>query len=86
MSKSRDGARCPECNAVITFSRTPRVGLLVTCRQCEEELEVVQLDPMRLDYAQFDYDEDEWDDDWSSDDDDEPADDSSWKTRTAYSG
>ena len=59
---------CPNCDAAITVSQ-PRVGAMVTCRECETELEVISVSPFELDFP-LEYDQD-WDDDWDDDDDDE---------------
>jgi lysine biosynthesis protein LysW len=48
-------AFCPECNSTISFKRTPWLGEKVTCRHCDTDLEVVDLDPIELDWT-FDQD------------------------------
>ena len=63
-------AYCPECDARITLRKEPELGQRLVCPECDEPLEVVELDPLELDWA-YDEDEDEeeaWDD-WDQDDD-----------------
>ena len=57
---------CISCGTEINFSAQPKMGALVTCRDCDAQLEVVWLDPVELDWP---YDEDEFDDDDDYDDD-----------------
>lgn len=56
-------AECPECEAVIRFHNPPRLGQIITCPECDEQLEVRELSPLKLDWAfdDFDEDEEEWD-------------------------
>lgn len=42
---------CPECDAVITFSRPPLSGEVVRCSDCGAELEVTSVDPLVLELA-----------------------------------
>jgi alpha-aminoadipate carrier protein LysW len=63
MNKSvKTRARCPECEAWVTISDKANLGDLVTCRECETQLEIVGFDPVELDYADWG-DEDDYDDD-----------------------
>ncbi len=50
-------AFCPECDTRIRFQVEPRLGQLVTCRECGEISEVVKLDPIKLDWAYADEEE-----------------------------
>jgi len=43
-------AVCPSCNAQVSVKGTPKIGLHVTCKSCDTELEVVWLDPLELDW------------------------------------
>lgn len=53
-------AICPSCGEWVTLKAQPKLGLLVTCNECETELEVVEIDPVELDWAYYnDLDEDE---------------------------
>lgn len=52
-------AFCPNCDAEIQM-RNPRIGAKLTCPECDEQLEVVSIDPFDVDYPY----EDDWDDDW----------------------
>jgi lysine biosynthesis protein LysW len=67
-------AVCPQCEAKVEFSTTPKLGQKVTCRSCGEKLEVFELDPIELDY-EFGDDDDDDDDDYDDDDDDDYEDD-----------
>jgi lysine biosynthesis protein LysW len=62
-------AYCPECDTKITFKKEPELGQRVTCRECSEILEVVELDPLELDWA-YEEDDEEWDD-WEDEDDED---------------
>ncbi|MCA9957706.1 MAG: hypothetical protein R3E31_27585 [Chloroflexota bacterium] len=44
-------AFCPECDTRIRFHTQPRMGQLVTCRECGEISEVIRVNPVRLDWA-----------------------------------
>lgn len=50
-------AFCPECDTRIRFHVQPRLGQLVTCRECGEISEVVKLDPIKLNWAYADEEE-----------------------------
>jgi len=52
---------CISCGSEIRFSKEPSMGALVTCSDCDAQLEVVWLDPIELDWPfdEDDYDEDE---------------------------
>lgn len=69
---------CPDCNAEIRFRKSPHLGQLITCHNCQTSLEVVRRDPLELDWAfddPFDEDEDEDElDDWEDEDEDEDED------------
>ena len=63
---------CISCETEIEFSAQPKMGVLVTCPECESKLEVVWLDPVELDWP-FDDDEDDEDDDYYEEDEDYQA-------------
>ena len=50
---------CPSCDAVISKDN-PREGAMITCHECDTELEIISTDPFEVDFP-LDYDEDE---DW----------------------
>lgn len=54
-------APCPECGHKISLKK-PRLGQMVTCRQCDAELEVIEIKPLELDLAYTDdsYEEEEY--------------------------
>lgn len=43
-------AACPSCGDTITIKGTPKIGMHVTCKSCDTEVEVVWLDPLELDW------------------------------------
>lgn len=62
-------AYCPNCDAAV-IKDNPRVGAMITCRECETELEIISINPFEVDFP-FDYgDEDEWDESWEEDEED----------------
>ena len=63
-------AECISCGSEIKFAHQPKMGLPITCPECDAELEVVWLDPVELDWPfdDEDYDEDE---DYSYEDEDD---------------
>ncbi len=44
-------AYCPECDSRIRIQNKVRVGQHVTCHECEETLEIVNLKPLELTWA-----------------------------------
>ncbi|MCB8952805.1 MAG: hypothetical protein H6650_12390 [Ardenticatenales bacterium] len=72
---------CPSCDTTIRLSGKLHLGQIVTCPECGDDLEIVQLSPtVKLDWAfeepfddddDFDYDDDDFDDDDDYDFDDE---------------
>ncbi len=80
---------CPDCNAEIRFRKSPHLGQLVTCHNCQTSLEVVRRDPLELDWAfddTFDEEEDEYDDydEWDEEDDYEEDDYDDWEDDDDY--
>jgi lysine biosynthesis protein LysW len=57
---------CPSCDAVIARDN-PRVGAMITCQECDTELEIISTNPFEVDFS-LDYDE-EWDDEVEDDED-----------------
>ena len=64
---------CPGCGAKIRFHNRISLGEFVTCEECGDELEVVNVKPLKLDWAYADpLDDDDYDyseDDFYFDDD-----------------
>ena len=60
-------ARCPECKTLVEIPSSAELWDMVTCHNCDTELEVVDLDPLVLDYW-FGVDDDEDYDDYDDDD------------------
>ena len=60
---------CPSCDAQIRFDRTPRLGDVIVCHECDESLEVVRLSPLIVDWSLLDDDEN-----WADVDTDNPND------------
>ena len=50
---------CPSCDAIISLD-DPQTGTMITCRECDEQLEIISTDPFEVDFP-LDY-EDDWDD------------------------
>ncbi|HZW08592.1 MAG TPA: lysine biosynthesis protein LysW [Phycisphaerales bacterium] len=44
-------APCPECDATVTFGRSPMAGEVVRCADCSAELEVTSREPLTLELA-----------------------------------
>jgi lysine biosynthesis protein LysW len=74
---------CPACDTRIRLKTTSRLGQFVTCPECENMLEIINLSPVKFDWAFdepfeeeddfFDDDmDDDMDDDYYDDEDDEP--------------
>lgn len=56
-------AVCPSCGASVSIKGTPKIGMHVTCKSCDTEVEVVWLDPLELDWPMDEYEgEDDADD------------------------
>ena len=66
MTTNKNVGACPECDADITFKKTPTLGQKAVCPECRDELIVVGLNPIELDW---DYDDEDYDD-YDDDDDD----------------
>jgi alpha-aminoadipate carrier protein LysW len=58
-------AYCPNCDAGV-IKDNPRVGAMITCRECGTELEIISTNPFEVDFP-IDYDDEEWDADWDDD-------------------
>ena len=63
-------AYCPNCDAAV-IKDNPRVGAMITCRECDTELEIISINPFEVDFP-FDYgdDEEEWDESWEENEED----------------
>lgn len=42
---------CPECDGIVSFSRSPLNGEVSNCTECAVELEVVSISPIKLEIA-----------------------------------
>lgn len=56
-------AMCPSCDARIRISGDPDIGMRVTCPECGDLLEVVELNPIELDWVYYDDGGGDWEDD-----------------------
>ncbi len=56
-------AMCPSCDARIRIGGDPDIGMRVTCPECGDLLEVVELNPIELDWVYYDDDRGDWDED-----------------------
>ena len=61
-------AECPSCGEMVYFAKFPRLGQYIDCRYCEEELEVIDLQPLLLDWP---IEEDNYDNDLYEDTEDD---------------
>ncbi len=52
--------RCHACQAYIRFDRQPELFDIVTCPECKEEFEVIELSPVQLDWPSDLLGDDEW--------------------------
>jgi alpha-aminoadipate carrier protein LysW len=52
-------AVCPSCGEQVSVKGTAKIGMTVTCKSCDTELEVVWLDPLELDWPMEEDDADE---------------------------
>ena len=41
--------RCPNCDSIIGVAK-PRVGTVIECRKCGEELEIISVVPFAVDF------------------------------------
>jgi len=62
-------AYCPNCDAAV-IKDNPRVGAMITCRECDTELEIISTNPFEVDFP-LDYDDEEWDDEWEDEEEEE---------------
>jgi alpha-aminoadipate carrier protein LysW len=70
---------CLDCERTFELSFQPVEGQIITCPNCDAELEVINVQPLELDFYYEDWDED--DEDWDGDEDwdnDEDWEDDSW--------
>ena len=50
---------CISCDTEIKLQKPAKIGMLVTCAECDAEFEVVWLDPVEVDWPFID--DDDWD-------------------------
>ena len=65
-----EAVNCISCDTQIRLRRSPKIGMLITCPNCDAELEVVWLDPLELDWPFIDDDWDEEEEEYSLYEDD----------------
>jgi alpha-aminoadipate carrier protein LysW len=65
-------AYCPNCDAAV-IKDNPHLGVMVTCRECGTELEIISTNPFEVDFP-IDYDDEELSKDWDEDEDEEDED------------
>jgi len=51
---------CPNCDSVISVEK-PRMGAMLTCRECSQELEIISVSPFEVDFP-LDEDWEDWED------------------------
>jgi len=57
--ESKNIGECPDCGGDVRFKKTPYIGQIITCRQCNTMLEVISRFPVELDWADEQWEEDE---------------------------
>jgi len=66
---------CLDCDHPIKLASQIKVGQVITCPNCEAELEVINREPLEVDFYYEGWEDDqEWDDedeDWDDEDEDE---------------
>jgi len=62
-------AYCPNCDAAV-IKDNPRIGAMITCRECDTELEIISISPFEVDFP-LDYDDEEWDEAWEEEEEEE---------------
>jgi lysine biosynthesis protein LysW len=55
-------AYCPNCDSVISSDK-PRMGAVITCGECGQELEIISVSPFEVDFPLAD----DWDDEYEED-------------------
>lgn len=60
--------RCPGCDERLRIEGTPTLGQRIYCDVCEDDLEVVSVEPLEVDWV---YASDDDDEDWEYEDDDD---------------
>ena len=53
---------CISCGDNIRITRPPKVGDFVTCHGCDEQFEIVDLDPVVIDWPYYEDDYDDYSD------------------------
>jgi hypothetical protein len=60
-TQSQIMADCPSCGEGVIFIKPPVIGQFISCRYCDDRLEVIDLDPILLDWPltedDLDYDD-----------------------------
>jgi alpha-aminoadipate carrier protein LysW len=67
----RTTVRCIDCEQPINLPFQPVVGQIITCPNCDAELEVINVNPLELDWAFFDLEEGDEDWEWEEDEDED---------------
>ena len=55
---------CPNCDSVISVNK-PRMGAMITCAECGQELEIISTSPFEVDFPL----DDDWDYEYEYEDD-----------------
>lgn len=56
-AETKNIAECPDCGNEVRFKKTPFLGQVTTCRNCDTLLEVVNRFPLELDWVAADWDD-----------------------------
>ena len=66
MRPQKETVECLACDEDVYVGRNPKVGNFVTCHNCYETFQIIDVEPVLIDWP---YDEDDFDDDEYTDDD-----------------
>ena len=51
--RKKSMGKCPSCGEYIYLGDQARIGQFLTCSSCEDELEILRLNPVILDWSYF---------------------------------
>ena len=55
-------AYCPNCDGIISVEK-PRIGAMINCAECGQELEIISTSPFEVDYPlDVVWEDDDWED------------------------
>jgi hypothetical protein len=60
MRPKKETVECLSCDEEVFVGRNPKVGNFVTCHNCDETFQIIDIEPVLIDWP---YDEDDYTDD-----------------------